>query len=430
MNPADGELGGRRRVSTRIPEERRFPRKAAVAGVLAGLALFIILARWVPAGAEGTRWAQEGWIPSEPLQGRIVFEQKRCTTCHSIGGAGGDIGPDLAEQTFSGTFLDLASALWNHIPDMVVHQKALDLEWPSFTDEEVASLISYLYYLRYLGVPGDEDRGERVYEDTGCPVCHRVGERGGGTVGPALDRLKQYASPIYMIQAIWNHGPQMQRQIREVGIERPRLNGRDIADLSAYIRSISEWNVDERIYLSPGNPNDGESVFREKGCIACHASHGEGGDIGPSLDQVDLSGGVTDIAAMMWNHAEEMQMAMGEEHISWPTFEGKEMADLIAYLYFVNFIDPPGDPEKGERLFEEKKCIVCHSIDGVGGTAGPDLARKEGLDSSAAILGRMFNHAQKMSETVLSKGETWPVLSGPQMRDIFSYLRAVGSTEP
>ena len=72
----------------------------------------------VVAALTGVCWAYSGedsgdvWLPAEPLKGRIVFEQKHCNACHSIGGAGGDIGPDLAEQSFAGTFLDLASSLW------------------------------------------------------------------------------------------------------------------------------------------------------------------------------------------------------------------------------------------------------------------------------------------------------------------------------
>lgn len=364
------------------------------------------------------------WLPSEPLKGRIVFEQKHCNTCHSIGGAGGGVGPDLTDETFGGTFLDLASSLWNHIPDMVVEQKTLRLEWPRFTDEEVVSLISYLYYLRYLGTPGDVASGKKLFRSKGCDVCHTVGKEKGGDVGPKLDRLMKYASPIYMIQAIWNHGPRMQQEIHEYGIARPAFTGQDISDLSAYIRSISEWTVQEKIYVSPGDPNDGKQVFAAKGCARCHAVRGDGGDIGPALDDVDLSRSVNDIAAMMWNHAEEMLAAMGQERIEWPTFEGKEMADLIAYLYFMNFVDSPGDPVRGERLFGDRQCSSCHSIRGKGGEVGPDLSESAALASSVTILRSMFNHAAKMSETVLSEGKTWPLLTGSDMRDIFSYLRS------
>jgi cytochrome c2 len=370
------------------------------------------------------------WLPSEPLAGRIVFEQKHCNACHSISGAGGNIGPDLAEQSFAGTFLDLASSLWNHIPDMVVEQKTLNLDWPSVTDEEVTALISFLYYLRYLGTPGDVSSGERLFRTKGCLDCHTVGGEHGGDVGPVLDELKKYASPIYIIQSIWNHGPEMQEEFEEYGLERPTFIGQDISDLSAYIRSISRWNVREKIYVSPGDPNDGKQVFDRKGCIQCHAVQESGGEIGPAMDDMDLSKSVNDIAAMMWNHADEMQQAMGEEKMAWPTFEKSEMSDLIAYLYFINFMDPPGNASLGEYLFEEKQCLSCHSVLGVGGDVGPDLADSDEFSSSVTILRTMFNHAVEMSETVLSEGKPWPMMTGPEMRDIFAYLQTVHESDP
>jgi len=34
----------------------------------------------------------------------------------------------------------------------------------------------------------------------------------------------------------------------------------------------------------------------------------------------------------------------------------------------------PGDPTAGQRIFEERGCVHCHSIWGNGGTLGPDFA--------------------------------------------------------
>jgi cytochrome c2 len=370
------------------------------------------------------------WLPSEPLKGRIAFEEKYCIKCHSISGAGGNIGPDLAESYFHGTFLDLASIFWNHIPDMLVEYRTSNLDWPQFTEDEVAHLISYLYYLRYLGTPGNVSTGNKLLHSKGCIACHRIGDEPGSDLGPELDRLKIYASPIYMVQAIWNHGPEMQELMETMNIKRPTFTGQEISDISAYIRAVSEWASREKIYLSPGNPNDGQLIFEQKSCDVCHSVHGKGGDTGPSLDEIDLTMSATDIAAIMWNHGAEMLSTMEYERIAWPTFEGKEMADLIAYLYFIKFIDPPGDAVAGESLFKEKQCISCHSINHVGGDVGPDLsASLTSPLSGISIIGKMINHAANMSEQVLSSGEKWPTLSGQDMRDIFAHLKSVKENE-
>ncbi len=38
-------------------------------------------------------FAQELKLPSNPLDGRIVFEDKGCIFCHSLSGYGGNVGP-------------------------------------------------------------------------------------------------------------------------------------------------------------------------------------------------------------------------------------------------------------------------------------------------------------------------------------------------
>ena len=365
------------------------------------------------------------WLPSEPLKGRIVFEEKNCVRCHSISGAGGSSGPDLAKTYFQGSFLDLACMLWNHIPDMVVEYKALNLAQPTFTDEEITSLVSYLYYLRYLGNPGNVADGEQLLKTKGCLTCHIAGQQPGENVGPGLDQITKYASPIYMAQAIWNHEPQMQAMMDKMGVVRPTFAGQEISDLSAYVRAVSRWTNQERAYLSPGNPRQGKKVFRDKGCILCHSRSQTAGRIGPVLEDLPLHKSAADIAGMMWNHGDTMLRTMQAGQIPWPTFEGKEMADLIAYLYFAKFIEPPGDAASGKTLFQERQCSSCHSIKGVGGNLGPDLAESQALSSEVTTLRAMLNHSEEMYETVLAKGKVWPLLNGKDMRDIFAYLGAV-----
>jgi cytochrome c2 len=400
-----------------------FAQKDSVCLVLATAVAALLMAALYPAHLSAQQEAD--WLPAEPLKGRMVFEDKHCTRCHSIAGTGGDIGPDLAESYFDGTFLDLASVFWNHVPDMIVEYKRVNLTWPQFTDDDVTHLISYLYYLRYLGAPGSAEKGRGHLQSKGCFSCHNVGGEEGGDQGPELDRLKRYASPIYVIQAIWNHGPEMQDMMNDMGIARPTFTGEEIDDIGAYIRAVSVSTMRERIYLSPGDPNDGKLVFAQKRCDGCHSVHGVGGTNGPAMDDADLSMSATGIAAIMWNHGVEMLSTMQQERIEWPTFDGKEMADLIAYLYFVQFIDPPGDASRGQALFEEKQCVSCHSIKGAGGELGPDLAeRLSAHTASVTVLTTMINHAAKMSEKVLSKGKKWPALTGQEMRDIFTYLGA------
>jgi cytochrome c551/c552 len=224
--------------------------------------------------------AQQFEMPENPLKGRFVFEQKGCITCHSISGEGGNIGSDLGKEKFYGSFLQLASVMWNHLPEMLRQMRELNLSFPEFSRTEISELIAYLYYLRYLGEPGNLYRGKILVKEKGCLTCHSVGGMGGDHA-PAFDKLSKYISPLFLAQALWNHGPEMENELLKMGLKRPKFQKREIVDLSAYIRAASKGTVREKVYMAPGNPQNGQKVFKDKGCVDCHAMKGKGVHIAP-----------------------------------------------------------------------------------------------------------------------------------------------------
>ncbi len=381
------------------------------------LSLVFLTFSLLPLGGE----AQELTLPKNPLKGRFVFEQKGCINCHSIEGESGKIGPDLGENKYYGSFLELAGIMWNHAPDMLRRMRELELPYPEFSRTEMAELIAYLYYLRYLGEPGDLYRGKMLVKEKRCLTCHSISGK-GGSVAPAFDKLAKYISPLYLAQALWNHGPEMEKQIKKMGLERPKFERGDIVDLSAYIREASKGIEREQVYMSPGNPQRGRVVLKEKGCLNCHAVNGEGQDIGPDLGDLDWDYSVTEIAGLMWNHGSEMAELMKEQKISWPKFSGNEMADLIAYLYFLKFAGKTGDPREGQKVFAQKGCVHCHGADAKGGEFAPDLTKSKGLVSAIDMVQIIWNHAPVMEEKIAEKVIRWPEFSGKEMRDLYAYL--------
>ena len=101
-------------------------------------------------------------LPVNPIEGRIIFEEKGCINCHAIDGFGGDIGPDLVREKYYGSFFDLAARMLNHAPQMAIRVDLLEQKWPTLTDDETDQLISYLFYLRYLGEPGNIAKGKKL----------------------------------------------------------------------------------------------------------------------------------------------------------------------------------------------------------------------------------------------------------------------------
>lgn len=87
---------------------------------------------------------------------------------------------------------------------------------------------------------------------------------------------------------------------------------------------------------SIGDPAAGRELFVSKGCSDCHSYQGEGGSDAPPLDFMQGHLSATEIANMsgrIWDHLPQMLGHFEEEGIRVPSFEGNEMANLIAYLH-------------------------------------------------------------------------------------------------
>jgi len=367
-------------------------------------------------------------LPKDPLKGQELFIDKGCIKCHSIQGVGGKIGPDLGKGGFNRSLIQIAGIMWNHSPKMSEKMRELKIPRPKFEVTEMADLIAYLYYLNYFDEPGNPLKGKLLFKEKECIKCHSiVGE--GEDIGPSLDKTKYYVSPISMAQTMWNHGLEMNIKMKELSIGWPTFEGNEIVDIISYVQATSKVEVKERVYILPGSPQEGKRLFSEKGCIRCHSIRGEGGNVGPELSKRGLRRSATQIAGTMWNHGPNMWKKMKEIGIPRPKFSGKEMADLIAYLYFINYFDKPGNPQEGKKLFAQKGCITCHSIRGEGGNVGPELTKSNASLSPINAATGMWNHAPIIEEKMRERLLPWPKFDGNEIVDLLEYLRSVSSPD-
>ncbi|MBI4639436.1 MAG: c-type cytochrome [Candidatus Tectomicrobia bacterium] len=370
-----------------------------------------------------------GELPKDPLEGRNVFIGKGCARCHAIWGEGARIGPDLGKIGAGRSALELAGVLWNHSPEMLEKMLERKMARPEFTPQEMTSLISFLLYLNYFDEPGDLKAGERLFTEKSCVRCHTVGGR-GGSVGPPLDRYQRYLSPLFMIQAMWNHGPQMGKIMQALGVERPVFAGREVADLLTYIRQTAKDSQETRVYMQPGNPDHGKQLFTEKGCINCHSILGEGGKVGPDLGRRPLRRSLIEVAGLMWNHELLMWQKAQELNIPMPTFVDQEMADVIAYLYFIALQGEPGDAIRGRQSFERLRCEACHPVEGVGKKIGPDLVQSKAIRQPIELATAMWNHGPIMAKWVQERNLPWPAVVGNDVADLQIYLLTLQPSSP
>src|SRR5689334_4191673 len=71
-------------------------------------------------------------------------------------------------------------------------------------------------------IPGDSDRGAKLFEDEQCIKCHAVNGR-GGKIGLDLAKTAPHNfSPAHLASAMWNHAPTMWGAIQSAGIQQPK----------------------------------------------------------------------------------------------------------------------------------------------------------------------------------------------------------------
>jgi mono/diheme cytochrome c family protein len=164
--------------------------------------------------------------PGNPESGKRLFTQKGCFQCHSPQGE-----LDLSKKKdFPRTLAQFAGMMWNHSYKMWKAMEERGMERPTLSPQEMADLVAYLFSTHYFDEPGDPVRGKNVFIKKQCNLCHAK-----GTKMPNLSVLKSQISPIFMAQAMWNHGAEMLEKMRKAGVPWRKVDGKEMADLMEYL---------------------------------------------------------------------------------------------------------------------------------------------------------------------------------------------------
>lgn len=387
-------------------------------GALGACALLVIV---VQQGHNypGSRWAN--FLVGDPQRGSQLFQEKGCARCHTVNGAGGGIGPDLGyELPATSSFNQLVVAMWNHAPRMWEEVAKQKVPYPDLNDEEMADVFAYLYTNRYLDEPGDALRGWQLFRAKKCILCHSISQE-GGKVGPDLATVGN-DTPIAWTVAMWNHAPVMQTELRKRGIDWPEFQDNEMNDLLAYLREVCGGPRHESELL-PADPNRGWQLFQSKSCIVCHAVKGKGGHVGPELaPRHDRAMTFVQFAGLMWDHSPRMYRQMQAQKIARPTFSGREMADLVAFLQSVGCFEPGGSPGVGEMLFTRRGCSNCHGPQGEGTPSGPVLRGRGRNFTIVTLAGALWRHGRKMNQRTRQLNVPWPKLQESDVGDLLIFL--------
>lgn len=358
------------------------------------------------------------------IAGARVFGEQKCSVCHSVDGLGGGLGPDLRSLSSRKDAYGMTTSLWNHLPEMTLRMDSLSIPRPALSTREAGDLLAYLYMIGGGTGGGSAEAGSRLFRESGCIRCHRVGSA-GGVIGPALDRIPYLRTPHGLAAGLWNHSGSMIPKMKEQNLEYPRLSASDLADLEAFLIASApgeEHLSNADAWVLPGDPQRGKKVVERKGCLTCHRIGGRGAGTAPELagrNQRQTEGA---FLAALWNKGPMMRAAFAARGGEPPSFEPGEMADVSAYLQSIGYFASSGNSARGRRVIMLSGCLRCHGWGEEGARSG-DLSTISPYPEMAARLAVLWNHAR-----TLDPGETipqdWPRLDRNEMIDLLEFLGA------
>jgi mono/diheme cytochrome c family protein len=338
-------------------------------------------------------------------RGAEFFKTQMCVNCHGLQGVSEGKAPDLGRRLDRNyTPAGVAAQIWTHAPVMWGNMKQQNIAVPQVTPSQSADMFAFFYASRYFEKPGEAERGKQVFQAKHCTTCHAL--TGGAGIGPSVDRWDSLSSPVLLIQQMWNHQRQMGEAMSQKNIERPRLTSQDLTDLLVYLQNLPQTrNKEASIILPPAE--QGEPVFRAKGCIECHKGE-------MALENRLGDSTLTDVAAAMWNHAPQMRQPA-------PQLSAEESRQLISYVWAKQFFSTRGDANRGRKTFQSKKCSVCHDDRASG---APPLAKGADPYSAITMVSALWRHGPAMLSQMEAKHIAWPRVSQQEMTNLIAYLNS------
>jgi cytochrome c2 len=151
--------------------------------------------------------------------GEAVFKSRNCGSCHASV-------VQLSASTRGKTLTEVAAAMWNHEPIMA-KAGATPVQ---FAPNEMRDLLGYIWAQQFFQDTGLAASGRRVFTAKRCASCH---DEAAGKA-PKLTGTFNGAT---MVAALWRHGPSMLEQMKQQGVQWPRFEGMQMADLIAYLNA-------------------------------------------------------------------------------------------------------------------------------------------------------------------------------------------------
>ena len=220
-------------------------------------------------------------------------------------------------------------------------------------------------------------RGQQVFETSGCRGCHKLNSI-GGNIGPELDKVGARRSPDWLKKHF------LTPAAVTPGSAMPPQKFSD-ADLEAIVLFMLSQTGE----TAPGyyasmkvipSASQGQRLFLQKGCIGCHSIAGQGGKVGPALDDV----GLRRSPEWMVQHFRDPQAVTPGTvmpRFGFTETEARALTDFLLHLRDQNVaLSLPSlmsAVERGREVYRKYGCAGCHGPDGKGGVPNPNAKTAE-----------------------------------------------------
>jgi mono/diheme cytochrome c family protein len=268
-------------------------------------------------------------------------------------------------------------------------------------------------------------RGRELLTHLNCQGCHKLNNLDRPTLGPDLSSVgykvtrewiyKWLKEPRTVLDKDGNVTVNGYENEAEPRMPKFRLKEEEIRALSGFLsvqkaKPIEKYKINRAVVAAWSNKPDllsqGEVRFRQMMCTTCHSlavtRAGEtkmiGGDIGPELTKVGSKVNEEWLVAWLWNpngyleHSNMPRYGWSDEDlykVSQYMMNKLTDTDLLTNLPQLGATNEE-EVKTGKRLFTEKGCASCHTLNGTGAQKdfGPDLTALGAKNASELEFGK------------------------------------------
>jgi cytochrome c2 len=347
------------------------------------------------------------WKKADTANGRALFGELRCVSCHAVNGRGGTVGPELTRigdkvrRDWLFSYLKDPHRVQADTP--MLQYRLSDAQWRDVTAFLLEQYTSADTGAEPPPVTYQDARvlaaGRAVFERRGCPSCHHLeGIKDSGRIGPSLagiaDRdpdelpygknIVRHTADNYIFLKVLIPDTLGQPSTMPTFGFTPA----DAARIALALASIRKADLPASYVLrrpapAPYRPGGrfGELVSRYR-CLSCHSVGGFGGDL--STVPLDRIG-----SQLQHDYTVKYLLNPGAVRVSvearMPVFhmlpdEAKAIADYFSMVFLDDNLErydirfTAEEARRGQELYGQFGCQACHQLATKGGYVGPDLS--------------------------------------------------------